>query len=188
MELEKITVNMTSEPLSGLKQNGFSLIELLVVIVIMAVTVMFVVPKLGANTRMNLNAASRKLAGTIIYVRNEVIFMKRDLKLKYSFEDNTYSINELTKMTEGFAGEEYEEKDIRTFPLPEGVSFMDVSTTYGGKLNFGDAYTHFYTSGMVERTFIHLTNDKDDVKTLEVNVLTGEVDLHDGYHDETSLL
>ncbi len=84
----------------------------------------FIVPKIASSTKMNINEASRKLAGTIIYVRNEVVFGKRDLRIKYNIDDNFYSISEQVKMSEGFSSEEYEEKEIATFPLAEGIAIM----------------------------------------------------------------
>ena len=68
--------------------------------------------------------------------------------------------------------------------LEDGVSFMDIDTAYNGKLNFGRTYTHFFITGMVEKTLIHLENENEVVRTLDVNVLTGEVDIYDKYYDE----
>lgn len=168
------------------EENGFTLIELMVVIAIISISMFVVIPKIESNTKMNLDKSARRLAGAIIFVRNEVIFKNKKFRIKYDIEENTYSIDELVKTSMGFVDEEYEAKEITTVSFEDGVSYMDITTEYGGRLNFGKTYTHFFPTGMVERTRIHIKNENDDIKTLDVNVLTGEVDIFDKYYDEDS--
>jgi prepilin-type N-terminal cleavage/methylation domain-containing protein len=164
--------------------NGFSLIELIVVIIIISVSIAYVVPKIEATTRINLDETARRLAGAIIFARNEAIFKKKNLRIKYEIEENKYSIKEIVRTSIGYMQEDYGEEELTTVELEEGVSFMDIDTQYSGKTGFGSTYTHFFTSGMVEKTVIHLENEDDVVKTLLVNVLTGEVDIKDDYYEE----
>jgi prepilin-type N-terminal cleavage/methylation domain-containing protein len=167
-------------------KNGFSLIEFIIVMLILSVLFLFIVPKIESGTKLNINKSARRLAGAVIYIRNEVIFKKKNLRIMYDMEEHTYSIKEIVRTKAGFAAEEYEEKEVSTLSLEEGVRFMDIKTTYGGRLNFGKTYTHFFPTGMVEKTLIHLINENDAIKTLDVNVLTGEVDIFDDYYDEES--
>ncbi len=165
--------------------NGFSLIELIVVIVIISIFMVYAVPKIGANTKMNLNKTARKIAGAIIYTRNEAIFKNKRLRLRYNIDEGSYSIKELVVTEEGLEQVDY--AGVDDIKLEDGIAFMDVVTSDGITQTLGEAYTHFFNSGMVESTLIHLKNDNDQVKTLEINVLTGEVDIHDDYYDGESI-
>ncbi len=172
--------------LTPYNERGFTLIELMIVIMIFAVFLLFVIPKLESGTRINLDKSARKIAGSIIFARNESIFKRKKLRIKYNIDDNTYSLNEIIKTRAGYMQKEYEEKELGASALEDGVSFVDITTAYGGKVTFSDTYTHFFTSGMVEKTLIHIMNENEDVKTLDVNVLTGEIDIYDNYYEPES--
>ena len=170
----------------SLNKSGFTLIEFVVVILIMSIFMLYAIPNIESGTKINIDKTARKLAGAILFVRNESIFKKKNLRMMYDLDENTYAVKVINMTDEGLLQEDYDVGDADSLTLEDGVSFMDIDTAYGGKFNFGKTYTHFFTSGMVEKTLIHLKNENDVVKTHDVNVLTGEVDIHDEYYDEES--
>ena len=57
-----------------------------------------------------------------------------------------------------------------------------------GKIQEGEAFITFFANGCVDRSLIHLRNEKDEVYTLEINPLTGHVKIHDRYIEQKTEL
>lgn len=167
--------------------SGFTLIEFMVVMFIMSIFLAYSVPMISRNSDVNINRSARKLAGVITGVKYESVFKKKNLRIMYDFDEMNYSIKEIAMTGDGLVQSDYGSEGESVYELDEGVRFKDIDTAYGGKLDYGSTYTHFFDSGMVERTLIHLVSDSDAEKTLVVNVLTGEVDIFDEYYEEDRL-
>jgi hypothetical protein len=70
--------------------------------------------------------------------------------------------------------------------LPDIVRFADVNTLKQGKVTLGVAYTDFYPVGRVDKTTVHLTDERKENLTLVVNPVTGRVKVYEGYQEETT--
>ena len=55
-----------------------------------------------------------------------------------------------------------------------------------GKIQEGEARLLFFPDGSIERSLIHLRNEKNEVYTLEINPLTGAVKIYDRYIEQKS--
>ena len=65
--------------------------------------------------------------------------------------------------------------------MPEGLTLVDVETPNDGRVYDGRAMTRFVPQGYATPTWIHLENEKDEVKyTLIVHPLTGRTEIRDG--------
>lgn len=73
----------------------------------------------------------------------------------------------------------------RTLPaiqnLPQGVRIEDVVLPSEGKIQEGETGIRFFANGCVERAVIHLRNETGEAYTLEINPITGHVEVLDGY-------
>jgi len=59
------------------KSNGFTLIEILVVMVLLGSILLIAVPRFQNLADVNLKSTSRRISGTIKYLYNESVFKKK---------------------------------------------------------------------------------------------------------------
>ena len=163
---------------SSRREGGFTLLELMLVIVILGITAMMVLPRVASFGAGRLKRESRRLSGLIAHLAQESSVTKRTFRLYYDLDGEAYWVQALQANRE-FAASADPLAARRA--LPEGVAFEDVVTPRHGKVREGEAYTEFFPLG-VEKTTIHLKSG-EAVWTLAVNPLTGRVKVTDRYID-----
>jgi general secretion pathway protein H len=159
------------------KLRGFTLIELMVVIVVLGIMMTLIIPQLGNIGDANLKRSARHLTGMIRFLRDESQAKKTVYRLRFDIQGGKYWAEEWTRLSDDTA----EFKPLRSALANEGslagqTSFKDVQV--GSHPD--DPYIIFTPNGWVEPAFIHLRNGDDKPFTLIVNPLTGNTDLHEG--------
>lgn len=183
-------------PTSLLKTcKGFTLIEILIVLALVAGLVMYTVPKLSSGDKVR--AAVRRL--TVITkeaqtaarlsgsVYRLVIVMPVDQKAEHSYWVERAIKKDMT-LTLSNAGDEDKKDDEatsetgfqmddkvtkKTETLPSGFYFEDIEFSEKDKVTSGKAYIYFFPQGLVTKAAIHLTNRKAIKWTIILNPLTG---------------
>jgi len=163
------------------EQGGFTLIELMVVIVVLGVMMTLIIPQLGNIGDANLKRSARHLTGMVRFLRDEAQAKKTVYRLRFDIPGNKYWTEELTMAPEGAM----EFKPAQSAMSSEGslsgrTSFKDVRV--GSHPD--DPFILFTPDGWVEKAFIHLRNSDDKVFTLIVKPLTGDTDLREGEVEE----
>lgn len=177
------------------QEQGFTLIEILIVLALIAGLIVFTVPKL--STRDQIRAAVRRL--TVITKQTQttarltgavhrlVVSMpgdeeephtywveratEKDIALSFSDEgDDDKDEDEATSQT-GFEIEPKITKKPET--LPGDLFFEDIEFSEKNRVTEGKAYIYFFPEGLVTRSAIHLTNRKALKWTIIINPLTG---------------
>jgi general secretion pathway protein H len=157
--------------------NGFTLLEIVVVLFIIGLLLLLIYPKIQTLTENGLQSASRHLVGTIQYLYHESMANRQIRRLSYDLQGRAYQVQAINSV-----GESATPASIGSrVPLPQGVAFQDVVTLRQGKVTEGEAFTQFYPAGLVEKTVIHLTDQDQRVFTLDINPLTGRVKVYEGY-------
>jgi prepilin-type N-terminal cleavage/methylation domain-containing protein len=162
------------------KKDGFTLLEILVVILIIGAFFFVAVPKLQDLTEVNLKSASRNLSATIKYLYNEAAFKKNIYRLAFDVENGEYWI-------ETFQENEYvvsEEPSHKRRQLPTGVYFKDVITERSQNKNPLDEereFILFLPTGFVEPAVIHLYTDSERYYTLATKPYTGGTKVYNEY-------
>ncbi len=162
------------------KRNGFSLIELLVVIMIISAFVFIALPKIQSGTEMNIKSASRNLSGTIRYLYNEAAFKKNIYRLVFDIDRGEYWVEVLNNNEYVVSTDYLHKKRV----LPAGVHFKDVITERTlGKSSLDDSgeFILFLPTGFVEPAVIHLVTDNEVNYTLETKPYTGGTKVYDEY-------
>jgi general secretion pathway protein H len=159
------------------KSKGFTLIELMVVIVVLGVMMTLIIPQLGNIGDANLKRSARHLTGMISFLRDEAQAKKKVYRLRFDIQGGKYWAEEFTILSKDTA----EFKRLQTAMTNEGslagqTSFKDVQV--GSHPD--DPYMLFTPDGWVEPAFIHLRNSDDKVFTLMVKPLTGNTELREG--------
>ena len=161
---------------------GFTLLEISLVLLIMAVVLMLALPRLRDPGRAELMAQSKRLVNIFHLLRSEAVLNGYAYRLNYDIDAQRYWV---TADESADLGDFVKELGnlARGTQLKEPVTIADiVLPTLAGKIAQGQVYTVFYPDGSVDPTVIHLATPKD-AYTLWLNPMNGRLNVAAGYHD-----
>ena len=187
MERKKISILATGKSRLN-RAFGFTLIELSVVLFIVALfSALLTIRVEGVFTGGDLRLASRIIIGEITLLRGIAAYTHKEQELGFNIDENHfYTFHPVAEEDENgsewSSGEKEAQKKI--IGLPDGVRLEDVVILPMGKFQEGEARIRFYANGSVDRSLIHLRNEKDKAYTLEISPSTGRVVIHDKYIDQ----
>ena len=162
-------------------ERGFTLIELSIVILIIAIVARLAIPKLRGITGAELTATTRRLANTTRYLYEEAALRGTVLTLTFDLDRQEYWV----ARGEREAGPAVEDTGplTRRVPLPPDVRIADVVVPGAGKLSAGLVPTRFYPEGYADRSVIHLSDSEGHAYTLRVDPVRGRAEVFEGYRD-----
>lgn len=163
-------------------EHGFTLIELSIVILIIAVVMRFAVPKLRSLTAAELGASTRRIANTARYLYEESALRGTVLTITFDLDRQQYWV---TGPEEDPAQPPEGESDpiARRVTLPDGVRLTDVVIPGVGKLSGGLVPTRFYPEGYADSSVIHLADTEGHSYTVRIDPVRGRGEVLDGYRD-----
>lgn len=166
--------------------GGFTLLELIIVLIIIGIASALVVPRLvGGMGSLDVKAASGKVAASLRYARSQAVSQKVQYTAVFDLEHNR-----LTIMSSHEGTDEKEERDARreeepagmqekTYHLPERVFFerVPVGDEYvkDEEIDAGILRIVFYPSGGSDGGGIALANDRGRRYSVRVDIITGSV-------------
>ena len=162
-------------------EQGFTLIELMVVILLVGGFVFLAVPKIQTGTEINIKSASSNLTATIKYLYNEAVFKKNIYRLSINIDEDEYWIETLSD------GEYVQSTDPnhRRRKLPNGVHFEDVITERSvgrNALEEDEEFILFLPTGFAEPAVIYLRTENEDTRyTLQTKPYTGGTRVYNEY-------
>lgn len=166
-----------------LSQRGFTLLELMLALVILAIFVGIAIPKFGDPARQELQSHARRLMLVFKLLRSEAILHETTYQLNYDLEQGRYWItgNDRRASVGGFASE------LGTLAKPVAmgtrVRIADVAfPEFGAKVSGGQAFTTFFPDGNVDKTVIHIATEREAI-TLYVDPMTSKLLMSPGYHE-----
>jgi type II secretory pathway pseudopilin PulG len=161
--------------------NGFTLIELTVIIVILGVMLTLIIPRLGELGEANLKRSARHLTGMIRFLRDESQARKAVYHLRFDIQGGHYWAEVWTQMSDHAV----EFKRVSSEIASEG-SLSGQTLFFGVRAGShpDEPYIQFTPDGWVEKTFIYLKDGNDKIFTLIVNPLTGGTELREGQVEE----
>ena len=159
---------------------GFTLIELMVVILIMGLMFTLVLPQIQGFRQAALKSQARRLAGRASYLFDEANGHKLVLRLIFDLDNNGYAAAQLDPyaVKPVFAADN--SMSGKPVMLPAAIRIRDVTIEGVGTANRGIVATNFYPEGYVDATVVHLEDASGDVMTLEFSPLTGQVEIVNG--------
>ena len=169
------------QPYNKKDSSGFTLIEILVVMVILGGFLLLAVPRFGDFADVNIKSASRNLSGTIKYLYNESIFKKNIYKLAFDLDNNEYWVEYMQDNQFVVSNDPV----LKRKRLPDGISFEDIFTERTQQtVNSGDdTFILFLPNGFVDYAVIHLNSSGDNSYTIETKPYTGGTKIYDQYFD-----
>jgi general secretion pathway protein H len=184
-----------------LKNEGFSLIELLIVVGILGLVGLIAIPSISNTFRFSVQSSAREIATLIKDASNSAQISGKVHRLAYDLKNQQYWVESTGEMTllksdesvaidkqnngRFYKKEDEEDKSNGGFhqensltkkkrSLSVGVKFKDVYTEQSEEpITEGIAYTHIFPQGLTEKTLVHLEDTSKNEVSLEVSNLLG---------------
>jgi prepilin-type N-terminal cleavage/methylation domain-containing protein len=160
--------------------SGFTLIEIVVVVLIIGLIALFVLPRMTGFSKDNGKTAIRHLTGTIHSLRDESEIRQKIFRLTFYLSEQRYDISYLADNGEFVP---YHSASVEKGAWGRGMLLKDVVTPRQGKVAEGSASLFFYPQGRVDKGLIHFEEEGHPM-TLEVHSLSGKVKWLEGYVEE----
>lgn len=160
--------------------DGFTLLELMLVILLMGLMFTLIMPQIGGFRRAQLRSQSRRLAGRATYMFDQAVGHKLVLRLIFDIDNNGYAVARLDPYSIKPVFAPDHTPSSRPVAMPASIRIRDVTVEGIGTVNRGVIACNFYPEGYVDATVVHLEDASGDVMTLEFVPLTGQVAVIDG--------
>lgn len=160
-------------------ETGFTLIELIVVVAIVGAILGLVTVRMDfLSPRSRLSAGARSIASSIILAHNRAVVLGKPVTVRHQLAKG-YHLLVMPPTQEGEPPQQMSPID-----LPKGVRYNLLITASGRHYKpETDAVVDVSISplGTIVGHVIHLSNEKDEKLTLEVNPITGLVQIKEGH-------
>jgi general secretion pathway protein H len=162
------------------RQGGFTLMEMILVIVILSMVTILVLPRLPSTEGAELRTSARSLAAAIRYLGDLSITAKAPHRLHFNLTEGTIAITR-----KNADGEDVPPEDVflgRQF-LAEGVTLEDVEIQRLGKISSGEVVVDFGVGGLEEYVSIHLQGKGGGHFTVDAFPQSGKVKVYEEYRE-----
>ena len=165
--------------MSRVSPGGFTLLELLVVVVIITLMSVFVAPRmLGSLTHMNLKTSAKRIAAALRYARSQAVAEQVTYAAVFDEEANTVSVAAAGDAPESAAGESHNGEETGpsalVYALPAGIS-LGKSESFEDPLGDAALQIEFYADGNSSGGAVILTDEREKRYVVQVDFISGTV-------------
>ena len=161
-------------------RNGFTLIELVVVLVILAMVTLLVWPRLPDTRAAALKSSARNMATTIRYLEDQVIATRQPFRLRLS--PGTGDVSVTLPQADGTENAPSDPL-LSRHPLADGVTIADVQLPRLGTVSTGEVALDFSPAGLTDTVTLHLREAGGGQMTIIAFSYGGRVVVRDGYQE-----
>lgn len=163
--------------------RGFTLIELILVMVLIGITMAFAVPRFSNFAFSDpLKQTTRKLTLLITQASRLAVRTSRPYFLEYDSQTRRFKVLPVEKKESGEGDFVSDEQDhLPTLQLPDSVLLTDVSFAATEKKSSESFSLRFSDKGYLEPCLIHIRDQGGDQMTLKLSPFVGNVTIHQGY-------
>jgi len=171
------------------KDKGFTLIELILVLVIVGFLTALVAPAITSLAGLKLKTATRKMAAGLRYARSQAVTTGSEYQVVFDIEKGEMIIESLKEEEKPYsysddyeAGEEEEEEDDsakrmkkrKSYTIPKEVRLARVVID-GEEITEDQAWIDFYPNGSCSGGEIFLMDEKEREYRIALEFITGIV-------------
>ncbi len=159
------------------KNDGFTLVEITVVMLIIGIFAITTLPRLSDLAGLRIEKDARKLAHTITYLYAQAAAHGTIVRLYFDLETGEYYPAILNQ------NDRFERTSFAVFSggrLDDRTRIKRFETAFSGTFTGDTAYIHFMPEGFAEKAIITLDDGKRESVTLIVQPLTGRVNIIKG--------
>lgn len=156
--------------------NGFTLLELIVVITLLGIMLVFTVPRFHDTLFLdNDKKSARWIIGKVRALKEAAIRNQTNLTLHIDLDTQRY-----WETDESLSAEARESAALNAASLPGDLQIADIEYPIRGKIDSGQADITFYKTGYTDKLIIHSQDDAQYVSFL-IEPFLSEVTRYEGY-------
>lgn len=157
-------------------RNGFTLMELIVVMALLAILLIFSVPRLHETLFLDESkTSSRWIIGKIQALKEAAVRNQKHYTLHIDLDTDHY-----WETDESMPAEDLEGAAMQTKPLPDGLKIADIEFPVRGKISSGRTDITFYKNGYSDKALIH-TRDGEAYVSYLIEPFLSEVTRYETY-------
>ncbi len=163
-----------------MKKNGYTLVELAVVVFLLGLMLTLAVPKIRENLISDsLKSTERHLIGAVRELRANAVREQVDYLLYLDLDNPSF-----WTFSADMTPEKRDQMKKNAYHFPEGVKIVDVSQLGLEKKSNGEIAIKFYKQGPVQPTVIHLVKGERNA-TIVLAPFLRTIRVYDKYADIT---
>ena len=157
-------------------ENGFTLLELIVVMSLLGIMLIFTVPRFHETLFLDdAKTGSRWIIGKIQALKEAAIRAQKQYSLHINLDTEQF-----WETDAAMSAEELENAALNASSLPSGLKIADIEYPIRGKINSGQADITFYKNGTSDKVLIHL-QDGDEYESYLIEPFLTEVTRYEMY-------
>ena len=157
--------------------DGFTLIELIVVIALMGLMLFFTLPRLGDNPFLDdSRQSSRWLIGKVQSLRESALRDQKQYSLHFDLDSGR-----IWETNESMSPEDIEDAVLNSsYILPSELRIVDIEYPQKGKIYTGQAEIIFYKAGYTDKALVHM-QEGDTYLTFLIEPFLSNVQFYETY-------
>ena len=157
--------------------QGFTLIELIVVITLISFMLFFVIPRFQVDVLSdNTNKVSRWIMLKVHSLKEKAVREQKLYVLHISLDSNRLWVT-----SEIMSQEELQAAEANGYELSDNINLLDVEYPDEEKISDGRADIYFYKKGYSDKAIIHISNDDNERRSFLIEPFLSHVRLYDKY-------
>ncbi len=159
------------------KENGFTLIERIVVIVLISIFLTFAVPHFRTDFFINNTGKTcRWITAEIDTLRERAIRNQKTCTLHLGIDSGRFWVTD-----ESMSEEAMEALEQKGYAIPADIKLLDVAYPDSEKIETGTAAINFYKKGYTDKALIHLEDADNSLISLLVEPFLDNVKIYKRY-------
>jgi len=158
--------------------DGFTLLELVLTMFIIALTVGIVIPRMPDFAGMQIQRSTRKAGMMVQLARNRAVTLRRYYRVDVDIDEAVLRASYLGP-EELYIADEM----VKSVNFPDEITIVDLLTSGEGKVVKGSGGIHISPRGIIEPAIIHLEDEKGRVRSVVPHMVSGEVLVKEGYEE-----
>lgn len=172
--------------------RGFTLIELILVLVMSAFLYSLVAPAITSTTGLRLKTTVRRLAAGLRFARSQAVITGKTYQVLFDLDNGAVAIEPVEKETPYARGEQGEEagdtgeedtgeerrQEKKNYTMPEDVTLAKVLLD-GEEISEGQAWIEFYPNGSCSGGDVFVMDTAERTYRIGLEFLTGIVTIRE---------